>query len=224
MDQNWVIIIQSAVSFATVFIAYKALNIWKEQHKAQIIITFLDQFIEILHQYINVITPAINKYEYISNYIDCFADTKSRDRYQSIVCFIKKYGKEESDLLQKLLTDCFQVISKLNSLAVKGSVYDMQGYQKIITECANLDRIYGFLHKIMSALDSINCDWDNDNTKRIYVELFAHDHKELTDQMNKSQIVINDFIKTIYGKHYEKNTTWSAISDFYKSIKNKLGI
>ena len=203
---NWSGIIQSIAALAMVFIAYRALTEWRNQHKAEKITSFFDELTDIIHEYIQLLGVPIQQLQFIKIHIESHKfdlDLKKELEYPEVVAFIENYGQEEAKKLQEALTLCNKPLSKIRSLLVKGQVFSIENYQECQNACNMLTWQYDRLQAFYAIISSINLNWKNEKVIEYCKNVLELTSEDIEQHISENQIEYIRFVQNTYNKVYK---------------------
>ncbi|SSC08306.1 hypothetical protein BTURTLESOX_2425 [bacterium endosymbiont of Bathymodiolus sp. 5 South] len=208
LSWEWSKIIQSIASISMVWIAYKALTTWKQKSTADNKISFIGELSDEIHNFIVVISPAIEVYRFIKIGIGSHS---SQDHYNNIknrpisAAYIEKYGKEDGHLLFEKLNSCTSSVSKINSLITKGQIYNFIKYEDCQNSCALLTWQYDRLQAVAGLISQQSWNWENTKVVETLNKVLSTEIGDIEQNIKQQNIKFIEFAKDNYCSVF-KNT------------------
>ncbi len=204
---EWSKIIPSLASIITAFIAYNALNTWKEKEQANQKSKFIDIFIDEVHIFIAEIQPAVWAYKNIEISINTYnnADkTGSISNEAPYSTYITKNGVKDSEFLTTHLKKCTNHVSKIRSLLAKGQIYNFTDYHKCQDSSDLIIWQYDRLQAVASMIKNPNLHWENTEVQKTLGEALSQSSKDMENKLKENNILLLEFARKNYEKIYKK--------------------
>lgn len=106
---DWSDFIQSAASVFVAYVAYRALETWKQQSKAKKQTDFLDELTDTVHEYIQLLAQPIEILKIVRIGIQSHASlpgNKIDIKHPDVIAYIENRGEENSKKLWSYLKEC----------------------------------------------------------------------------------------------------------------------
>ena len=202
---EWGILIQSAASLFVAYIAYRALETWKYQSKAQKQTDFLDELTDNIHEYIQSMVQPIEMLKMVR--ISIKSHSKSSNNNENItkedaIAYITKRGREDSKRLIEYLKLCNDSYSKIHSLTIKGQVYSLLKYDECIEICQKFMWQHRKLQHVASIIGSDYMNWENEKAREALDHILTVKPEEIDKDLKQLHMKYVQFVKNNYEAIY----------------------
>ncbi len=204
---DWFKVSQGIISICMVLIAYNALSTWKEQLKAKIILDFLNELTESVHEFILLMSAPHELVKFVSIGIEVNSyplpgEEKQNIKNPEFVRYIKKDGKDMSSRIQKHLNACRPVASKVSSLAAKGQVFSLKNYERCQNVCKMLLWQFNYIESLSMLIASTTLNWSNELVQKNLSQYSKVDADDLKEKMRCANSDFLKYIKECYAHIY----------------------
>jgi len=151
-------------------IATLALRKWKYQTRAEKHIQFMDGLTDTVHEYIQAMEAPIEVLKYIEIAIEAHSKTatlKHEDaKNAGVISYIVNNGKVDQTQLSEYLDKVRPIMSRMESLAVKGQVMGFKNYRQCYNACKMLAWSHGQIEAVAMLIGSEHLNWDNQKVQQ----------------------------------------------------------
>lgn len=203
----WASTISTSATVVTAFIAYKALKVWREQDRAQHRIDYIDSLLDVTHQFIFDIGPAISFGEFVKmgmrSHIQDWTDEPDEEKITNgAINYIKRRGADDGKTLFDYLSRSKDSAVKIQSLSVKGQVYDFDAFDKCLTSIKQLLHIRGQLSALASIVSSSSLNFDNPEIRSMLASFTALNLDSMNNEIGLHNISVIEFARAQYRQLY----------------------
>jgi len=195
-------ILSAIANICVVIIAYCALHTWKYQTRAQKHMEFIDELTDTVHEYIQAIAAPIQILEFVKIGIQAYSETESLQgrniENAGVIVYIEKNGKADQIQLNEYLNKVRPIMSRMNSLAVKGQVLGFDNYKQCYDACTMLAWSCGQLEAFAMLIGMAHLNWQNQEVKQFLDKVMTVDAKTIKENLEKQNSVFLGFVKQTY--------------------------
>jgi phosphoglycerate-specific signal transduction histidine kinase len=203
---NWSGIIQSTSGLGTLIVAIVALTSWRRQHRSQAVIRLLDQLTDSIHDFIQSISPAVQKLTFIRIGIESKEFDKDIDKsleHPLAVAYIENEGREAADRLMALLKDAEQPVHRIRSLLVKGQVLSIPNYHECQNACNMIVWQFDRFQAVYAMLSSQHMNWRHPEVVEQLGKVMDITPEDITRHLEENQKKYLVFLKETYAQEYK---------------------
>lgn len=204
---DWSAIIQSITGIATMGIAFAALSVWKKQQRSQHVTKLLDSLTDSLHEFVHAIYPATQMLQLIRIRMETQVKDPSMDSdipHPGIVTFIEREGKKEAERLMGVLKEAEQPVCRIQSLLVKGQVFDIQNYQMCVDACSHITSQFDRLQFVYVMLTGQSLNWKNPAVVEQLEKMIAITRENIEKHIQENHHAYLAFVKGTYEQEYRR--------------------
>jgi hypothetical protein len=202
---DWLALINSSASLATVVIAFVALKSWKRQDRANREAEFLDQVIDATHNYVTRLPRAVELLRYARIGIISHApmhDANAEPTIDGAIAYIAKRGSNVGDQLRQALSDIQPSVVRLRSLGDKGQIFRFPEYAKCVNGIAQITWHFDRLGAFLTTIESPSWNWENPAVLSMLENVLKIDptniQQGLADQHKEILIFLRKTYETLY--------------------------
>ena len=202
---EWGTLIQSAASVFVAYIAYRALETWKHQSKAQKQTDFLDELTDNIHEYIQFMVQPVEMLKMVRIGIKSHSKLSNNNgslTKEDAIAYITKRGKDDSKRLIEYLNACNDSGYKIHSLTIKGQVYSLLKYDECIDICQDIMWQHKKLQHVAFIIGSEYMNWENEKAKEALDLILSVDPEEIEKDLKQQHIKYVQFVKNNYDAIY----------------------
>lgn len=184
-------------------VATLALKTWRHQLKVEKQLAFIDEATSLVHQYIILLAPAISHLKIAKISIDAHRTNSpefDHDDNAEAIAFISKRGQETSQNIFASLEPVAPILSKMQSLAVKGQVLNLPNYGKFLNACEMLVWSYNQLQAFGGIIHSPSLNWENPRVQEMLNSLPKFDANRISTNLEQQNKEIMEFAKEAYRR------------------------
>lgn len=203
LTMDWPAFLQGAGAIWMAVVATIALTTWSKQLRAEKQIGFIDELTNVVHEYILLMRTPVSQLEFAKIGIDAHRGISLEDpqhENSEVIAFIERKGVEHSKRIFESLAAVRPVLSKMQSLAVKGQVFGMQGYERCFNACEMLAWSFNQLEAFGAAIGNPYMNWDNELVQKAISSVHKIDPQEIRDNLSAQSIAVIAFSKDVYKR------------------------
>lgn len=208
---NWATISTALTAIATIYIAiaaFRALNTWKYQTRAQIHMQFMDELTNIVHEYIQAMQAPTQKLEFVKIGIQAYSETPSLKGKDSknvgVISYIEKNGKADQVKLIEYLDKVRPMKSRMISLATKGQALGFKNYKQCYDACIMLAWSYGQIEAFAGLIGSTGLNWENQEVQQMLDKVMTIDTEAIMKNLEEQNIAFLKFEDQSYQTLFRK--------------------
>ena len=202
---EWLNLVQTIASIFVAFVAYRALETWKHQSKAQKQTDFLDELTDTVHEYIQQMTQPIEMLKMVHIGIDSHShitNENNTNEFSGPIAYIGRRGTDDAKQLWEYINQCNHSVSKIQSLLAKGQVYDLKKYNICNESCTNLVWQHKRIQGVASIIGSQYMNWDNPKVQTALKNVLAIKPSEIESSLREQNSIYLGFVKDNYSAIY----------------------
>lgn len=192
---GWITAIATAVIAWT---AWRALNTWKAQSKAQKQTDFLDQLTDSVHEFLSAISPAIEMVGMVKIGIESHSRPEWTE-HQATVAYINASGAQDGELLLQYLKPCSHLISKVRSLVTKGQVFGFKDYANCRNACEMILWHHDRIQALYSMIAPRSLNWENQYVQEVLAKVTKVDAAQMKETLSEAHTTLLTFVKDNYA-------------------------
>lgn len=183
-----------------------ALRTWRTQLRAQKYIEFTEAITNAAHEYILLMRDPVSHLEMARIAINSNQpfDTaeSSMPQRQALVRFIEREGMERSQLIWASLAEVKPVLSRLQSLSIKGQALGIASYDRCMNACRMLEWSYNQIEAFCAVIRSPYMNWDHPEVQKNLNVVASIEPSALRSNLAAQNIEIIAFAQNVYKKAF----------------------
>ena len=183
-------------------IATLALHTWKYQTRAEKHIQFMDGLTDTVHEYIQAMEAPIDVLTYIEIAIEAYSETASLQHEDAknagVISYILKKGKADKARLIEYLDKVRPIMSRMESLAVKGQVMGFKNYRQCYDACKMLAWSHGQIEAVAMLIGEADLNWANERVQRTLDKVMTVKSRSISENLEKHNRIFLEFVKQNY--------------------------
>lgn len=204
---RWPEMLGAFASVATAMIALCALRTWRHQEKAKIKAEFLDALIDTVHSYIAEMSRPLTLLKMAKIGIEAHMPTWERTGQSDIavkgaIAYIQRSEGRDSERLLKRLETVQPLAIRLRSLAAKGQIFELSGYEKCQRSIAVLTSHFDRLEGFMAVMGSPSLNWEHPEVLGLLKDILDIDPDEIRKNMRDENATLLKFTSASYKRIY----------------------
>jgi hypothetical protein len=193
---EWASTISAIASIFTAFVAWKALDIWRKQKKANLSTDLLDALTDEFHELIFALNPPLEFLNFVNISIQSHQELSGE--YDGAVKYIENNGAKDSEKLNEYLLPCQQHVAKIRSLSAKGQVLGLKNYSRCTSACDSLCKKYDQLMALRVLLAMRGTNWNNAIAKKSLESVLTINHFQMKEDISIQNMNYLVFVKENY--------------------------
>ncbi len=199
---SWSTILPAIASIWVAIVATRALRTWKDQTRAQKHMEFMDELTDTVHEYIQAMEAPVQILKFVKIGIQAYSETElllgKNSKNAGIISYMEKNGKTDYMQLNECIDKVRPIISRMNSLVVKGQVLGFDNYKQCYNACTMLALSCGQLEAFAMLIGSTHLNWQNQEVKQFFDKVMIVDAKTIKENLEKQNSVFLEFVKSTY--------------------------
>ena len=198
---EWPAALQGVAAVWVAVVSTIALRTWRTQLRAQKYIEFIEAITNTVHEYILLMRDPVTHLDMARISISSRqrADTESSAlQSQALVDFIEREGRERSQVIWDSLALVKPVLSRLQSLSVKGQALGMVGYERCFNACRMLEWSYNQLEAFCAIIRSPHMNWEHPEVQKNLKTAASIEPSALRSNLATQNVEIVGFAKDVY--------------------------
>ncbi len=192
----------AVASICVAVIAYYALRTWKYQTRAEKHIQFMDGLTDTVHEYIQAMEAPIETLKYIEIFIEAHSETASLQhedaKHAGVISYIVNHGKADQPRLIEYLDKVRPIMSRMESLAVKGQVMGLKNYRQCYNACTMLAWSYRQIEVVAGLIGSAHLNWANETVQKMLDKVMTIKSHSIRENIEKHNGIFLEFVKQNY--------------------------
>ena len=192
----------AVASICVAVIAYYALRTWKYQTRAEKHIQFMDGLTDTVHEYIQAMKAPIEVLKYIEMAIEAYSETASLQHEDAknagVISYIKNRGKADQTRLIEYLDKVRPIMSRMESLVVKGQVMGFKNYMKCYDACEMLALSHEQIEWVAMIIGNAHFNWANETVQQALDKVMTIKSHSIRENIKKHNCIFMEFVKQNY--------------------------
>jgi hypothetical protein len=204
---NWLEVVKTLASVATVAIAFAALQNWRRQERAKRKAEFLDALIEAVHSYIAEMPAPVTLIEIakigMKSHTPTWETGEQADKaVKGAIAYIEKNGEREAKRLSEELQAVQPSVIKLRSLVVKGQVFKFDSYAKCQNATAMLTWQFDKMESFVAIIGSPTFNWEHPEVLKRLKDVMAIEPNDIRKSLEENNVAVLEFASEAYKGIY----------------------
>lgn len=204
---DWLDVIKTLASLATLGIAYFALRNWQRQDRAKREAEFLDALIEAVHTYIVQMARPITLVRMsrigMMSHLSLFDERDEAAKVaEGAIPYIKKDGEGDARRLTEALNEVRPGAIKLRSLGAKGQVFGFSDYAKCQQAVALLVWQFDRIEAFTNIIGWPTMNWENPEIQRTLQKVLTVSDDDIQKHIAENNIAVLDYARQTYARIY----------------------
>lgn len=197
--RDWAATVQGAAALWMAIVATFALRTWRSQMAVRNEVEFLDEIVDTVHEFILLMKPVVSGLSLARMGFESYSSPGSTDEHSGVIAFIEQRGQDTSERILNQLRAVKPVLSKMQSLAVKGQIFGMKDYETCRQACTMLKWSHDQIEAFCGAIESPFLNWNHPDIRSMLVNVKKIDPRQIADNLEKQSEAVVLFAKSTYG-------------------------
>ena len=206
LEVDWLVVVQAVASVATLMVALKALDIWKNQKRTDRKLLLVDEITDAVHEFIVAIATPTQILDFIHIAIDgkkYDRDLETKYKHPQAIRLIETEGRRYSSQLISELSPCRPIVHRLESLLVKAQVFSIDNFDQCDQACRLIIWQYERLNAFYSILSSPNLNWEHPKISESLDKILEITPASIRSHIDENQVIALNFLRDLYAKELD---------------------